>query len=934
MKLAATLSVKKHTVLQRFGLFFFDHKEITIVFWAALVIFGFVSYTTLMQRQGFPNVDVPISIVSGTYFVNDKKIVDQKVAQPASEAIKKIPQVKKVSSQAAKNFFLLTVEYKDGTNSAAGNALVKSALTNSGVVPSTAAIEFKAIDAGRYAEQSDLLISVYSPSNDINIETLQQHAIQVAELFAKVDGVQKAVVLKQVQSGVNPLTGQLQQEQRSFDKFGNHDGSGAVVFYNSVVIGVQAKPSTDALKLYDTVTAKIDDLSKEPSIKDLRMSVSADFAESIRAQVGNLQSNLLEGLVIVIIVSFLIISWRAGLVTALSMATVLLITIAILYATGTSLNTITLFALILSLGLIVDDTTIMVEAIDAANGSSSDKRYLVSQAIKRVARASFSGTITTMLAFTPMLFISGILGNFIRILPISIIISLAVSLLVSLSLVPFLAHFLLHTSKPRKSKRRLNPIPIVERKVAHGLAQLVRSGEHSRLKRYGIGGTALLISFILFMASIPLFGKLKFDIFPSTKDSDQIAVALQYPDGTSILKAQTIAEKANIIIGDTLGKNLKRLSYQNTGSTTNAQAVIELTSYKKRTVKSPQLIANLQQAFSSFNDAKIKVSQIDAGPPKDDYPFAVQIYDENPAKAHALAADMQTYLQGIEVTRVSGTTAHIVRSEIAPNDYITRSTSKQYIQLKAGFDADDVSALVNQAQSVVKNHFTASKLKDFGMEPSQLVFDFGNESNNQDSFKSMLLAFPILFVLMFILLLFQFKSLLQPVLIFMAIPFSFFGVALGLYKTHNPLSFFVMVGFFALIGIAVNNTILLTDYANQSKAEGKNKYEAVADALQARFRPLIATSITSVVALIPLAISDPFWESLSVTLIFGLLSSTFLVVIAFPYLYLLGEWLRMIGHAWWIRKLWKPLQILLDVVFLPIRLLRFALWLTFSWRKT
>ena len=130
-------------------------------------------------------------------------------------------------------------------------------------------------------------------------------------------------------------------------------------------------------------------------------------------------------------------------------------------------------------------------------------------------------------------------------------------------------------------------------------------------------------------------------------------------------------------------------------------------------------------------------------------------------------------------------------------------------------------------------------------------------------------------------------------LIFMAIPFSFLGVAAGLHYTNNPLSFFVMIGFFALIGIAVNNTILLTDYANQARNQGHGHFESMALAVKARFRPLITTSLTSVVALIPLALSDPFWESLAFTLIFGLLSSTLLVIVTFPYYYLAAEYLRV-----------------------------------------
>jgi len=142
------------------------------------------------------------------------------------------------------------------------------------------------------------------------------------------------------------------------------------------------------------------------------------------------------------------------------------------------------------------------------------------------------------------------------------------------------------------------------------------------------------------------------------------------------------------------------------------------------------------------------------------------------------------------------------------------------------------------------------------------------------------------------LLALQFRSFLQPVLIFMAIPFTFFGVFAGLFYTDNALSFFVQVGFIGLIGIAVNNTILLTSYANQEREEGAGIIDAIANAVTKRFRPLITTTLTTVVALLPLALSDPFWEPLAYTIIFGLMSSTVLVVVSFPYYYMAVEKIR------------------------------------------
>jgi Cu/Ag efflux pump CusA len=100
------------------------------------------------------------------------------------------------------------------------------------------------------------------------------------------------------------------------------------------------------------------------------------------------------------------------------------------------------------------------------------------------------------------------------------------------------------------------------------------------------------------------------------------------------------------------------------------------------------------------------------------------------------------------------------------------------------------------------------------------------------------------------------------------------------------------MGFFALIGLSLKNTILLTDYANQARKSGLGAIDSAVAALGERFRPLVATSLTAVVSLIPLAVTSPFWQGLAVVLIFGLLSSTTLVILVFPYYYLGGEFLR------------------------------------------
>ena len=263
--------------------------------------------------------------------------------------------------------------------------------------------------------------------------------------------------------------------------------------------------------------------------------------------------------------------------------------------------------------------------------------------------------------------------------------------------------------------------------------------------------------------------------------------------------------------------------------------------------------------------------------------------------------------------RTSGKEAKITGTSISdPNTY-SRQAGKSYTEVTATFDGTDTSTLVLLAQDAVKKEFTADKLASYGLPKDSLKFDLGQEQENQDSFKTLAMAFPILLFVIYLLLALQFRSLLQPLLIFMAIPFSIFGITLGLYLTDNAFSFFSMLGFFALIGLSIKNTILLTDYANQLRHSGESAIDAAVGAIGERFRPLIATSLTAVVSLIPLSLSSPFWQGLTVVLIFGLLSSTFLVITVFPYYYLGAEFIRMrISRTACLT--WIVLSIVLSVV--------------------
>lgn len=883
---------KKLNMLQKTSLYFFQRPRKTALLFLVVVLFGVASYTTLLKREGFPSIETPVAVGQGTYLVNNSAKVDRDVAKPLSDFLLEQDGVKTVTTSSLDNFYTAYISYEEGVNADKRSEQLQKKAEKADILPEQATLKIEALQFGFTMRGDDMVISFYAKHNQVSNAQLVAKAKQAAEFLddQDIELVKKASIIDQYKTAVNPFTGQQQTTQELFERYGvrKHDET---KFYNAVVIGIEAVDKADNLKLNDQVTAAVDKLNDKEKFEGYKAVVSASYAPQINQQIDELQRVLLEGLIAVLIVGSLVIAVRASLITVISMFTVIAATNGLLYLAGYSLNTITLFGLILGLSLIVDDTIIMVEAIDAQRRRKKNADEVIKSATGKVGQAMIAATSTAALSFAPLLFVGGILGSFIKAIPFTIISALIISLFVALVFIPFFARFILLGKDQIGKKSRRDMSAGLEARIAEFIAKPMLWAKNSKAKLAGVGMVAVLIGFGFIAAGGYFFQKVTFNIFPASKDANQLSITLDFPAGTTIEKAGVVTDKADKIIGQKLGDNFVRAT--NSGMADNKTAVIgvDLIDYNEREATAPQLSDKLQNAFDEFEGAKVSVGQVDAGPPASDFTARIDV-SENRVAAIKLANDMAEYLDGAKLERADGTIAKIDSVSVANASVYTRSDNKPFIAVSAQFIDDDTTTLVTLAKDAVQKEFSASKVESYGLDKDVVSFNFGQEDENQDSFATMAIAFPILLGVIYVLLGAQFRSFLQPLLIFMAIPFSLFGITLGLYITDNAFSFFAMLGFFALIGLSLKNTILLTDAANQARRDGQGAVDAAHIALAERFRPLIATSFTAVVSLIPLAISSPFWEGLAVVLIFGLLSSTFLVITVFPYYYLGAEYMR------------------------------------------
>jgi multidrug efflux pump subunit AcrB len=876
---APTPQPERRSIITSIAVAATNRWQITLGAFAVVLVAGLSAFAAGLDREGFPPINTPVSVVTGTWFVDDAEVVDAELVVPLAQAFEQVDGVVSTRSSARLSSFVVVVEFESGIESDVGTA----ALVALGIeVPTGAEVQFNAVNAARFVGRYDVLVSIVGPATATPAE-LDAQAEQLAAYLELDASIESADVRSLMTRSVDPVSGLDEERQTSFTRVALTSAG----YQDAVALGIVRASDSDL-----DVLGFSDRLDGLLAVADLPLEegfaafVTADFAAGVRSQLSSLTTNLLTGLIAVSLISLFLIGWRVAVLTAGFMSLVMVGSLAGLWGVGFSLNTITLFGLILTLGLIVDDAIVISESIDANKGSGEDPFGVIKTSIDRVGSASFAGTLTTVVVFSPMLFIGGILGEFIRPIPTTVIITLALSFLFSIVFIPTVARRFLVNQRPVR-----NPVARVERRLARAAGRLAGYPSGHGAKGWAVGGGLAATAMVIVVVAGTIAGGLGFSIFPAGKDAVGLAVSADFPPGTTIEQAQVISAEIDTVVVGVLGENLDRSQYVR-GNERLIETFIDLTPIGSRP-PAPQFVEQIEAGVAGITGARITVAQLENGPPVLEFPFAAQIAvdDTGVAAGQALAEEIRDQLLGAEVSVASGTVT-ILDAIVSTDGEISRADGERFIEVRARYDNDQVTSNLNATQSLLESRFPPADLQARGLAGDSLTFDFGLESDNQDDFAALGVAGLVALALMLLVITVQFRSLAQSLLIFLAIPFSFFGVFSMLSLTGNPLSFLVAVGFIALIGVAVNNTILLVDAANRARRGGATASEAIQEAVTRRFRPLVATTLTTVVGLLPLSLSDPFWESLGFTLIGGLVSSTVLVLLAFPTFYLALEAVR------------------------------------------
>ena len=698
----------------------------------------------------------------------------------------------------------------------------------------------------------------------------------------------------------------------------------------------------------------------------------------IKRILRTLGTNAFGGMILVVLVLAYFLGLRLGMLIAVAIPVSLVSAVIGLWFLGLSLSGVAIFGLVLVLGMVVDGAIVVGEVIDRRWRDGEAPPLASDNALSEVGRPIVSSALTTMAAFVPMIFMPGISGQFMSVLPIVVSVALCGALLADHILLPAAFSFI---STPEPAQREDHK----QSRVIEGYVAILAS-----CLRHKFGVVVACGSFVVLTMLAIASGFLGFEFFPRA-DTGIFWVDVRMPPGTKLDSTLATAEQVEARVGDvaevesrvlTVGDS-GRLSPDATGAGDGgigpewARLNVELLGPMEREVTQPEIIDALRKHFAGVPGAKFSVTPRPEGPPQG-APVAIRVQGDDFDLLRTVSKRVEQILIDLEGTRdvttdlVEGRPEYRVRmkrSKAAEEYGLTSIDVSQALQLAVfgadvadfltGDDALEVRLMVGDGRSLslaelkqipmrtpnnqvipvaeladievvggfqriirrdfkrtvtvrseldantssdqVRNHVKKT-LESQGI-PRGVSLDYAGDNVERDrSFGALLTIYPIALVLIFVILVVQFSSFVQPLCVVAVIPLSFLGAILGLAFVGLKFGFMSGVGLVALAGIVVNDAIVMVDAINAFRAMGEDVFEASLSAGRQRFRAVWLTTLTTFGGLSPfaLAMTDgaEFWQPLAVTICAGLLATTALILLVLPAFYCI---ITPLSERFWTR---------------------------------
>lgn len=734
----------------------------------------------------------------------------------------------------------------------------------------------------------------------------------------------------------------------------------------SIVISMEMAPGKNIVEFGGVVDDHLDAIKKQLP-PDIQLVKLANQPEVVDESISHFLKEFAFALIGVIIVALLLLPVRVASVAAATIPITISVTLAIMYLGGFELNTVTLAALIVVLGIVVDDPIVVIDNhVEKLDHGMSVWDAAISSA-KELLPSVFTATLAISATFFPLIFfMTGTAKDFVGTFPIVIIIALTISLVISMLLVPYFNTIFIkkgihqkETEEEKSGKKK--------RKSFLDRVQAFFDGHiNNAMKHWAI---TLCIGVLAVLAGLFLMGKLPQQLFPKA-DRNQFAIEIYLPNGynldqtakvvkgmeVNMAKDKRVTSYASFI--GTSSPRFHTLYAPNLPAKNYAQILVNTVDAETTEV----LLDEYQKKYSnSFPNAYLRMKQLTmVGTPA---PVEIRISGNNiddlkkvanqvipiAKKAPAvtwvrtdyedmlpsvnvdikadeasrlgiakedIANSIGMNMEGITATRVwDGNYAMNVKIKTALTDSasvgdlrnmsIASAQTRQIVPLRM---VADINAGWNQGQIVTRNgeptltvrvDVTKDAVPEKTLEvireqieklklPTGIHFSYGGEHELQlENMGPMGLSLLMSMIVIFLILIWHFRSIKHALLSITTMPLALFGAAAGLLMMGYPFGFTSFIGLLALCGIVVRNGIILIDFADEMRfIEGMSVYEAAVHSAERRMRPIFLTSSAAAVGVVPMIISrSSLWGPLGTVICFGLLGSMLFTLFVLPVLY-------------------------------------------------
>jgi multidrug efflux pump subunit AcrB len=747
----------------------------------------------------------------------------------------------------------------------------------------------------------------------------------------------------------------------------------------AIFLEVHIKEKADIIDSANQIRETVNTFFKGYYNKSIKSSFVDDTSFYVKRRLNVLKNNGLFGLALVFVCLLCFLNFSTSVVTSLGAPLSFMVSFVMMQYLGVSINLISMFALILVLGMLVDDSIIVAEHYYQKLEAGVPPKKAALDAALETIRPVTATILTTMVAFGALFFMGGIMGKFLWSVPAVVIICLTASWLECFLILPsHLADFS-RLGKKSNIKRWYEPLLKYYEKV---------------LRYFLKFPFTVLVSFLLILgATIALAKTMKFELFPGD-DVRVVFVQLKGEVGTPLEKTDAAMKKLEVITM----KELKLDSeYEQIKSQVGvlrdehgrkmgshyASMVLYLTDPTLRERSTGEIIkAITNKTKSVVPNFKLTITELKGGPPRGK-PVEIELTSDSLEELKIVSKKVEKLLasaEGVvtseidfedgkkqiavqvneaEAMRLGLTVEQVafeLRRALAGDEITEIRESDEDVEIKILFDDESrskidslnkiyilnpqgrripllkVAKLNEQPGAFVirrlnrKRIFSVSgtldksittpvkisqtlkpKMKELLKDNPDIDFSFGGENKDtQESMRELFKSFGIALMCIFLILVIMFGSLGQPGVVMSAIPLGMIGVVIAFYLKGIPLGFMAMMGVVGLVGVVVNDSIVLVTFINQKRRDIDDIKEAIIQASLGRFRPVILTTFTTVAGLMPVAESkggDPFIRPMAISFAYGLLFATFVTLIFIPCNYLFYD--RVVSF---FKRIWKKVR--------------------------